>query len=443
MGRGVPVQAAAQGAAQGSVTFTMRVDAADLRRLMGLQQQQQQQAQPQHGQGQGQGHGAPVWKQILLLEGIERGVGGLMRNSQIANTYQAAMGKLFGAAVDALLMPFIPLLNLVVVGMGRLVTWLLNNETWQKLGPLMERVADNLGDVAAGVKSIAEALRSPGKLPGELGRQAGRAVGYAKEHPVEAAATLITGAVMARMAMSALLRVPVVGGMLRMGGQAVGAAARWGYRTVRPGARAAGPATAGPGGAAGGANTALMAAPWVRAGAMALGGWVAGQMAAWGLDRTGAAKRGSFASDAAKYGLTGAGVGAAVGTLVPIPGVGTGVGALVGTGLGVGYAGAKHLWGGGGERPSPAAPSAGGGPGAVQVTNSNSNNTVTINQTVNLSGGPASQEAISSMAASVLDSFQRATGFSLGTRGAPTATQVAPPSRDLTSQGIPWPVGRR
>ena len=45
MGRGVPVQAAAQGAAQGSVTFTMRVDAADLRRLMGLQQQQQQQAQ--------------------------------------------------------------------------------------------------------------------------------------------------------------------------------------------------------------------------------------------------------------------------------------------------------------------------------------------------------------------------------------------------------------
>ena len=67
---------------------------------------------------------------------------------------------------------------------------------------------------------------------------------------------------------------------------------------------------------------------------------------------------------------------------------------------------------------------AGGGPGAVQVTNSNSNNTVTINQTVNLSGGPASQEAISSMAASVLDSFQRATGFSLGTRGAPTATQV-------------------
>ena len=91
MGRGVPVQAAAQGAAQGSVTFTMRVDAADLRRLMGLQQQQQQQQAQQQGHGQGQG--APVWKQILLLEGIERGVGGLMRNSQLANTYQAAMGR--------------------------------------------------------------------------------------------------------------------------------------------------------------------------------------------------------------------------------------------------------------------------------------------------------------------------------------------------------------
>src|SRR6476659_10386849 len=47
-----------------------------------------------------------IFKPLAALEAIEQGIKFVVKNSSVANTYLGAMGKMFGAAMDLLLIPF-------------------------------------------------------------------------------------------------------------------------------------------------------------------------------------------------------------------------------------------------------------------------------------------------------------------------------------------------
>src|SRR3989304_4605444 len=52
-----------------------------------------------------------IFRPLVALEGLKS----LVMNSRVANTYLGAMGKMFSAAIDMLLMPFTPIFNLLMV----------------------------------------------------------------------------------------------------------------------------------------------------------------------------------------------------------------------------------------------------------------------------------------------------------------------------------------
>jgi len=68
-----------------------------------------------------------IFKPVAALMGVNLGIQGILSQSRVASTYLGAMGKMFGAAIDLLLIPFIPIFNLLMVGMGMLVKWLITS----------------------------------------------------------------------------------------------------------------------------------------------------------------------------------------------------------------------------------------------------------------------------------------------------------------------------
>lgn len=57
----------------------------------------------------------------------------LLNGSKILNSVFGAMGKIFSAAVDILLIPFTPLLNMLMLGMTKLLVWMVSNNIPEKL----------------------------------------------------------------------------------------------------------------------------------------------------------------------------------------------------------------------------------------------------------------------------------------------------------------------
>ncbi len=57
----------------------------------------------------------------------------LLNNSSLLNSYFGSMGKVFSAIVDVLLIPFTPILNLLMIGMTKFITWMVTNNIPQKL----------------------------------------------------------------------------------------------------------------------------------------------------------------------------------------------------------------------------------------------------------------------------------------------------------------------
>lgn len=88
-------------------------------------------------------------KQLLEFEAIKETLSMMVSNSSIANTYLGAMGKIFGAAMDILLVPFLPLINMLMMGMGMLVEYLVKSgylETMSKaLASLSKQFTEYIG----------------------------------------------------------------------------------------------------------------------------------------------------------------------------------------------------------------------------------------------------------------------------------------------------------
>lgn len=391
-----------------NVTFTMKIDASDLRRLFGSQggngtiggpaAQALGAAPPSPTGGDRGAKPQALVKSFALLGIMGVALTGILRNSAMANTYMGAMGKMFGAALDILMIPLIPLFNLLMVGISKLIMWLIQSGYLEKMTKLMQKVADNIVGILKWVREVWMAIKSfdMAKLAGLIKD----AVVNVVKDPSGAAATVAVTA-----AGYALLRtVPVIGGLMKVGEKVVGGLGKTIFRLGRGAAGAAG-AAGGAGGAAGGVGGAGGAA---GAGAMGTLGIVAGAAALgigamWGtnalLAKTGLAKKGSMKSDV----LSGAAGGAAAGAVIGSAffGIGAAPGAAIGAGLGAGAGWLKHkMFSGGGQKE-------GVGNGMSMV---NSNNTINFTQNNVFNGGGGDMQGAVNMA---IEQMEKRTGFAL------------------------------
>jgi len=68
-----------------------------------------------------------IFKPVAAMMGINLGIQGILASSRVAQSYLGAMGKMFGAAIDLLMMPFIPLFNAILLGESMLIQWLITS----------------------------------------------------------------------------------------------------------------------------------------------------------------------------------------------------------------------------------------------------------------------------------------------------------------------------
>ncbi len=90
-----------------------------------------------------------ILKALSVFDGLKSAWNIIVRNSTVANTYLGAMGKLFGAAIDMLLIPFIPVLNLIMIGLAKLVEWLSRDDVQKKLKEIADytvKILEKVGD---------------------------------------------------------------------------------------------------------------------------------------------------------------------------------------------------------------------------------------------------------------------------------------------------------
>ena len=414
--------------AAGGVTFTMQLSpqaiaalragqAANATLAPGGQPGANAQAQQQSQQQQQQRHGAMMGalKPLVQLYLMHQALLQVARHSAVANTYLGAMGKVFGAAIDMLLLPFVPIFNLILVGLTKLTMWLAESGVLDAMLAAGIRAASMLEGIASWTQRVFGAVRDldlkelgslivQGVVAGVRG-----AIGDPK-----GAAMLVGGGALAA-GMLNLATFGLAGKLAAAPFRAAGWAARQGGRlfgrtpgTVAP-APAGAPLPAGAPAAVGAGSRVIPVAGNALLAATA--GYFLGDVAARATGRAG------FQADAMRYGLAGAGAGAVVGSAVPV--LGTGVGALVGGGLGVGAAGLKSLMGGGGSK------AGGGAQGAV----TNSYNTVQLTQHNYMSGGSqAGVEAVDR----VVQEVQARTGYAM-VSGAQAAGRSYDPSRARTS----------
>lgn len=74
----------------------------------------------------------------------------LLNQSKILNTYAQGMGKMFSAAIDILLMPFLPVLNLMLAGMSKLLAWLIDSGYLENMSRIVDQqvipLLNSIGD---------------------------------------------------------------------------------------------------------------------------------------------------------------------------------------------------------------------------------------------------------------------------------------------------------
>lgn len=120
------------------------------------------------GLGKSPGGGAPSIIGGAAIAGVL--VGGLLgivglftnllANSKVLNTYAQGIGKVFSAAIDILLIPFLPVLNLMLAGMLKLVAWLIDSGYLQAMSdivntqvvPLLQAAGAFVGQILAAMK---------------------------------------------------------------------------------------------------------------------------------------------------------------------------------------------------------------------------------------------------------------------------------------------------
>ena len=189
-----------------------------------------------------------IFKPLAALTVMEKTLGGILKHSSIANSYLGAMGKMFGAAIDMLLMPLTPIFNLLMVAMGKLLQWLVTSGILEKLYVVFTKVSENIKAMVMWAQEIWRAIKEfdVGKAM-ELGFKGVK--GVMKEiatEPLAAIATAATIAVGGKMAMGMAGKVLSAVGLGGAGQAAVKAASTVGTAGgARLLGRGAGPFAAG------------------------------------------------------------------------------------------------------------------------------------------------------------------------------------------------------
>jgi len=181
-----------------------------------------------------------IFKPLLALEAVKSGIKNLLQNSSIMNTYMGAMGKMFGAAVDLLLLPFTPLLNLMMLAMGKLLQWLVTSGLLEAISKGVNRVVDFLKDVGGDLRNIWNDIKNldmKALLP-DIGTLLRDSLGFAVKHPIEAGVLAIVAAIAAAKVAN------IAGGLLGGGAAGVGGGAAGGAAAGAAGMPLAGVALA-------------------------------------------------------------------------------------------------------------------------------------------------------------------------------------------------------
>jgi hypothetical protein len=107
-----------------------------------------------------------IFRPLLALEGLKD----MVRNSTLANTYLGAMGKVFEAAIDLLLLPFTPMLSGLLILMAKLLPTMMKISDF--LSSAINSFVDWIKTLASDFKDIWNALKDPSKwfstLPGAI-----------------------------------------------------------------------------------------------------------------------------------------------------------------------------------------------------------------------------------------------------------------------------------
>jgi hypothetical protein len=390
------------------LVFTMKVDTSDLRRLLASQgvggPAGAALGGASAGAGAGQGGVPPgaggqgIFKPLALLFGIEKALGGILKNSAVANTYMGAMGKMFGAAIDILLIPFIPLFNLLMVGISKLIMWLISSGYLEKMTKIMEEVAKNIAAMARWLIEMLRAIKDLdfGKVGSLIADAVKATVKEAVTNPTAAAATagtLALGYLFAR-------NFPLLGRVVRAGEGLVGL----GFRMFGIGGKAAkaeeamiGIPTAGKGGLMG------------TIGQKAMIGYFGGQ-AAEGILQTALPMVGVGQKKTNVLAAAGKGAieGGAIGSMI-MPGWGTAIGAGIGAFAEGGMAWMKN------KQQAQQQGVLGGGVSMV-----NSNNTINFTQNNSFAGGGDYGASVNQ----AVEQIEKRTGYVLAGRSIPQTARV-------------------
>ena len=169
-----------------------------------------------------------IFRPLVALEGLK----GLVANSRVTNAYLGGMGKMFSAAIDLLLLPFTPLFNLLMIGLSKLIGWLIDSGVLKAMGEGVQELINLFGGVAKWVAEMASAIvnldfSKIGSLIVEAFKAVGKLIIDAIKDPLGAAKTVgkmaLAGAGI--IGLGAMMPGPVGGitrGLIGAGAGAVG-----------------------------------------------------------------------------------------------------------------------------------------------------------------------------------------------------------------------------
>jgi len=80
-------------------------------------------------------------KVLKTLYSLEKFASASLRNSDVMKAYTGAMGKTFGAAMNLLLLPFMPLFNLLLLFMNKMIVWLVTSGVLDKMLQASQSIA--------------------------------------------------------------------------------------------------------------------------------------------------------------------------------------------------------------------------------------------------------------------------------------------------------------
>ena len=380
-----------------------------------------------------------IFKPLLFLGTIDKTLSLMFRESRIASTYLSAMGKVFGAAIDILLIPFIPVFNLIMIGMTKLLDWLINSGYLERMTEIMGRSLEMLAGILDWGSKVWQALKDfdlP-ELASLIIEGIGNAINASVKDPA-AALMLLAGSAVAIAAIA-----KIVGPILKTLG------------------------IAGAGGGGGGILGGGGGKPTSKAGiagTAAMRGLIAYTAASAVTDALGWS---GFKANLAKNTAGGAAVGSA------IPGVGTIAGAIIGAGGTVGWHVGKGLrdtkfgdWAAGGKDKTVGGrildalfgtsfnkdkspylgqnfgsyssltdPALAYGPSLNQLTgNTNSGNTIIINQSVSTSSTNETHALINETVAKI----QSITGYMISSKTATTGLPMNNLPQQKVSPQVNW-----